>query len=93
MLSGVITEDQYDVSTKAYKKNNDNLGAFDKATNVQKKDGRVEVYFENYKVFKEWFDDFTDATVAYGFNSEGEPTKIGLIMESVHDDLFDQIQK
>lgn len=93
MLSGVITKNQYDVSVKAYKDNDDEYGAFEKATNVEINGESVTVYFENKAVFDDWWGDFTDGTVAYGFNvkGDGEPTAIGLIMESVHDDLQAQI--
>lgn len=99
MLSGVITKKQYDVSVKAYEDNNDEYGAFEKATKVVINKESVTVYFENKSVFDDWWEDFTDATVIYGFNlssednptGDDEPTEIGLIMESVHDSLQAQI--
>lgn len=84
MLFGTINKNGYDVSLETFPE------SFDLATSVEISTYDVTIYFKNYSTFNVWYDGYTDATVAFGFDihGTGEPWPKGLVMERVHDTLY-----
>lgn len=84
MLFGTINKNGYDVSLETFPE------SFDLATSVEISAYDVPIYFKNYSTFNVWYDGYTDATVAFGFDihGTGEPCPKGLVMERVHDTLY-----
>ncbi|GEA94193.1 hypothetical protein WVI01_01160 [Weissella viridescens] len=84
MLFGTINKNGYDVSLETFPE------SFDLATSVEISAYDVTIYFKNYSTFNVWYDGYTDATVAFGFDihGTGEPCPKGLVMERVHDTLY-----
>lgn len=88
MITATISKEQYDKSINYYDK------SFDLVTNVAVEQDHVILHFTD-ESFDEWYDDYTDATVAIGFDvaETGEPTDVGLFMERIHDTVFNQVQQ
>ncbi|MCB6839562.1 hypothetical protein LIX87_00835 [Weissella viridescens] len=86
MLFGTINKNGYDVSLETFPE------SFDLATSVEISAFDVTIYFKNYSTFNVWYDGYTDATVAFGFDihGTGEPWPKGLVMERIHETLAQQ---
>ncbi|MDR3241961.1 MAG: hypothetical protein LBT37_07285 [Lactobacillaceae bacterium] len=87
MIYGLLDKNLFDFAISIYPE------AFERATKTEIINQEVKVYFKDYVTWDDWFDDFLIETISRGFNlkGDGEPTEIGLKLESIQDDLNAQI--